>query len=154
MKLCCVRLLATAATKQPPLVTKLSLTSNRHFNQSELLISTHRIAGIMILVSLMQLSCDIYERAHACVRVRLESRPSANWLSLFHDPDSLVSEPDRPVPRLQTSARYIFAFQESLGTTLRNTKFITGSKVKDIHGMHLAVPTTLGISGALKTIIF
>ena len=151
----CVLLLATAATKQPPLVTKLSLTSNRHFNQSELLISsTHRIAGIMILVSLMQLSCDIYERAHACVRVRLESRPSANWLSLLHDPDSLVSEPDRPVPRLQTSARYIFAFQESLGTRLRNTKFITGSKVKDIHGMHLAVPTTLGISGALKTIIF
>ena len=149
----CVLLLATAATKQPPLVTKLSLTSNRHFNQSELLISsTHRIAGIMILVSLMQLSCDIYERAHACVR--LESRPSANWLSLFHDPDSLLSEPDRLVLRLQTSARYIFAFQESLGTRLWNTHFITGSKVKDIHGMHLAVPTTLGISGALKTIIF
>lgn len=36
--------------------------------------------------TVMQLSCDIYERAHACVRVRLESRPSANWLSLFQTP--------------------------------------------------------------------
>ena len=32
MNVVCVLLLASAATKQPPLVTKLSLTSNRHFN--------------------------------------------------------------------------------------------------------------------------
>ena len=36
----CVLLLATATTKQPPLVTKLSLTSSRHSDQSELLISS------------------------------------------------------------------------------------------------------------------
>ena len=36
----CVLLLAIAATKQPPLVTKLWLTNNRHFNQSQLLMSS------------------------------------------------------------------------------------------------------------------
>ena len=43
MNVVCVLLLlvlASAATKQPPLVTKLSLTSSRNFNQSELLMSS------------------------------------------------------------------------------------------------------------------
>ena len=49
----CLLLLATAATKQPPLVTKLLLTTSRHSDQLELLMSSTQDCSVLSLLMKM-----------------------------------------------------------------------------------------------------
>ena len=107
----CALLLATATTKQPPLVTKLSLTSSRHSDQSDLLISSTQdcswacdvyLSG-RALFSVAEFACAI---AHAC---------SLNAIVTQRQPAILV--PDSPPWTSNTT---------------------TGTKVKDtIHGRRM-----------------